>query len=268
MKQVTMTIPERDYASREAFKSLRANLQFCGSDIKVIAITSCVANEGKSTTVLDLAVSLAESGKRTLMIDADMRNSVLAGTSKAEAGGKIFGLAHVLSGQSGLNDVIHATNYANFYVIFAGPFPPNPSELLSGKAFKSMIAKLRESFDYILIDTPPVGLVIDAAVISEVCDGSILVIASGEISYRFALEAKEQLQRSECPILGVILNKVEVQHESYGKYGKYGRYGKYGKYGGYGHYGQYGQTPQPSQTSIASKTSKENTAKEMEEIDV
>ena len=262
MKQVSMSIPERDYASREAFKSLRANLQFCGSDIKVIAVTSCVANEGKSVTVMDLAVSLAESGKRTLMIDADMRNSVLAGTSNAQSEGKIFGLAHALSGQCGVNDIINSTNYSNFYVVFAGPFPPNPSELLSGKTFKAMIAKLRESFDYILIDTPPVGLVIDAAVISEVCDGTILVIASGEISYRFALEAKEQLQRSECPILGVILNKVETQHESYGKYGKYGRYGKYGKYGGYGHYGQYGQTPQKT------KASNPSAEKKIEEIDL
>ena len=161
-----------------------------------------------------------------------------------------------------MNDIINSTNYSNFYVVFAGPFPPNPSELLSGKTFKAMIAKLRESFDYILIDTPPVGLVIDAAVISEVCDGTILVIASGEISYRFALEAKEQLQRSECPILGVILNKVETQHESYGKYGKYGRYGKYGKYGGYGHYGQYGQTPQKT------KASNPSAEKKIEEIDL
>ena len=252
MNKVNLTVPERDFASREAFKSLRANLQFCGADIKTVGVTSCVANEGKSTIVLDLGIALAESGKKTLVIDADMRNSIMMGMTSAsivsesplKGGEKLKGLSHFLSGQSTIKDIVNATNIPNFYIIFSGPFPPNPSELLEGTYFKKMIGNLRNIFDYILIDTPPIGLVIDAAIVSEVCDGSILVIASKEISYRFAQDAKEQMERSNTPVLGVILNKVETQNESYGKYGKYGRYGKYGKYGSYGSYGYYGQRSQ------------------------
>lgn len=229
MNQVIVKKEKNDYQIEEAYKSLRANLQFCGEDKKVIAITSCTPNEGKSSVSLKLAISLAESGKNVLFIDADLRKSVLLGRTKAGQQ-TVKGLTHYLTGQSELKDVVYSTNVPKLYLIYSGPFPPNPAELLGGKNFRSFLKAVRKVYDYVIVDTPPLGSVIDSAVIAEECDGAILVIESGVISYRFAQEVKAQLEKSNCPILGVVLNKFDVRKQAYGKYGKY--YGKY--YGDYG----------------------------------
>ena len=221
MINVEIKTKKLDYSAAESFKSLRTNLQFCGEDKKVIAVTSCTPNEGKSSVTMNLAVSLAEAGKKVLLVDGDLRKSVLVGRTKVKGMSK--GLTHYLSKQASLIDVICSTNVPNFHMIFAGPVPPNPAELLGGKLFKEMISSLRKIYDYILIDTPPLGSVIDSVVIAEECDGSVLLIESGVISYRFAQEVKEQLAKSNCPILGVILNKVDMFKQVY--YGKYS--GKY-----------------------------------------
>lgn len=221
MKEVNIYRQELDYSANESYKSLRTNLLFCGEEKKVIAVTSCTPNEGKSTVSLNLALSLADSGKKVLLIDADLRKSVLLG--RTEADGEIKGLSHLLSHQETVEDIIYATNYPSFHIIYAGTMPPNPAELLGGKYFKRFLQAVRKVYDYVIIDTPPLGSVIDAAVIADECDGSIIVMESGVISYRFAQEVKEQLQKCNCPILGVILNKVDMSKQGY--YGKY--YGKY-----------------------------------------
>lgn len=228
MNQVTVKKEKNNYQIEEAYKSLRANLQFCGDDKKVIAITSCTPNEGKSSVSLQLAISLAENGKNVLFIDADLRKSVLLGSTKVGQQ-TVKGLTHYLTGQSELQDVVYSTNIPKLYLIYSGPLPPNPAELLGGKNFRSFLKAVRKVYDYVIIDTPPLGNVIDSAVIAEECDGAILVIESGVISYRFAQEVKAQLEKSNCPILGVVLNKVDMQKQAYGKYGK--NYGKY--YGDY-----------------------------------
>ena len=229
MKTIQIAKPELSYYSAEAYKSLRTNLQFCGGSKKVIVMTSCTKNEGKTRITLNLAISLAEIGKKVLLLDADLRKSVLLGRVDVEGGVK--GLTHFLSKQEPLMNVMYATNIPNLHMIFAGPVPPNPAELLSDKYFDAMLNALRENYDYILIDSPPLGNVIDSAVIASRCDGSILVIESGWNSWRFEKEIKEQLEKAGCPILGVILNKVDMSKSTYGKYGKYGKYLKYGKYG-------------------------------------
>ena len=228
MNQVTVKKEKNNYQIEEAYKSLRANLQFCGDDKKVIAITSCTPNEGKSSVSLQLAISLAESGKNVLFIDADLRKSVLLGSTKVGQQ-TVKGLTHYLTGQSELQDVVYSTDIPKLYLIYSGPLPPNPAELLGGKNFRSFLKAVRKVYDYVIIDTPPLGNVIDSAVIAEECDGAILVIESDVISYRFAQEVKAQLEKSNCPILGVVLNKVDMQKQAYGKYGK--NYGKY--YGDY-----------------------------------
>lgn len=230
MKSITIIKPELNYYSAEAYKSLRTNLQFCGGNKKAIVLTSCTQNEGKTRIALNLAISLAEIGKKVLLLDADLRKSVLLG--RVEATKEVKGLTHFLSKQEPLMNIVYATNIPNFHVIFAGPIPPNPAELLSDKYFDLMLKTLRESYDYIIIDSPPLGSVIDSAVIAEKCDGSILVIESGWNSWRFEQEVKSQLEKTGCPILGVILNKVDMSSKKY--YGKYGKYGKYRKYSGYG----------------------------------
>ncbi|MBQ3583371.1 MAG: polysaccharide biosynthesis tyrosine autokinase [Lachnospiraceae bacterium] len=224
-----------DNSTNEAYKRLRTNVQFCGSDVKVIALTSTVPNEGKSSVSFNLAASIAESGKKVIFLDADLRKSVLVGRYKINKAVK--GLTHYLSGVNPFDEVVYSTNVDNLHVVFSGPVPPNPAELLGNKYFKSLIAQLRRTYDYIIIDTPPIGSVIDAAVVAEECDGVILVISAGEISYKLVQTTKMQMEKSNCKILGAVLNKVPMGKGGY--YGKY--YGKY--YGNYGGYGDYGNTP-------------------------
>lgn len=144
---------QNDYRTREAFKTLRTNIEFCGGDVKVIAVTSCTPNEGKSSIAMELAKAFAEAGNKTILIDADMRKSVLVG--RYRTGAVKMGLTHCLAGKAGYMDVICETNIPNLYVTFSGPVPPNPSELLGGEKFASIIRMLRSTFDYIIIDTPP-----------------------------------------------------------------------------------------------------------------
>ena len=132
-----------------------------------------------------------------------------------------------MTAQATLQEVICSTDIKNCHLIVSGPFPPNPAELLGGENLKKVIIALRAVYDYIIIDTPPLGSVIDTAVISDYCDGVIMVIKAGVISYRFAQEVKGQMEKANCPILGVVLNQVDVQKQSYGKYGKYSKYGEY-----------------------------------------
>ena len=232
MAEVVLKNLEKDYRSNEAYKTLRTNIEFSGSDKKAIVFTSCTPNEGKSTVSLSLASSLAEGGKRVLFIDADLRKSVLMGRHRVN--GNFKGLSHFLSGQAEVKEIILKTQNPTLHVIFAGVVPPNPSELLGNRRFEGLLNSARQAYDYVIIDAPPLGSVIDAAVIAKNCDASVLVIASQTISYKFAKVVKEQLQKADCPILGVVLNKVDMkQNKYYGNkyYSKY--YGQY--YGEYGH---------------------------------
>lgn len=228
------------YSVEEAFKSLRTNLFFCGREKQVIAVTSCHPNEGKSTVSLNLAISLAEAQMRVILVDADLRNSALLGKIKLTT--EKAGLSYYLSGLAAYDNIICTTNYENMDVILTGSFPPNPAELLGRQEFRSLLDQLRTRYDYIIVDTPPVGSVIDGAIAAESCDGLILVVQANSTSYRFAQQVTEQLEKTSCPILGVILNEVDITRQGYGRYGKYGPYGPYGPYG---RYGQQASQPDP-----------------------
>ena len=228
----------KDYFVNEAIKSLRTNVQFCGTDVKAIAITSCYPNEGKRTVSLELARSLSEVGKKVLFIDADMRKSVVVKRYADTAG--ICGLSQYLSGQNSLDEVLFATQFENFHIIFAGQFPANPAELLNSTAFKKLIEEQTKVYDYVIVDTPPLGMVIDCAVIAAVCDSAIMVVAAGVVAKKRAIAIKNQLAKSGVHILGVVLNQLRNRRLTYpkpytwGRYGKYGKYGRYGKGNGYG----------------------------------
>ncbi len=232
---------EQDYTLKESLRALRTNLQFCGDDIKVILFTSAVPDEGKSTVVMDLARSMADAKKRVLVIDADIRKSVLVGRLgvRTASGAKLQGLTHFLSGQKRMSEVVYATQDPNLFMVFSGPTVPNPTEILEKEYFDSLIRFGRKYFDYVLIDAPPLGATIDAAVIARSCDGAVFVTAQGQANSHIIANAKKQLEMSGIRILGAVLNKVDMKRNSY--YGKY--YGKYyGSYYGsyYGRYGQYG----------------------------
>lgn len=232
MQQVKLNKRELPYDVNEAMKLLRTNLQFYGKDKKVILLTSTVADEGKSTVSMNLCTSLAQLGSRVLLIDADMRKSVLA--SQALQGARdLPGLSYLLAARSSLEEVLLATDVQDFHLILAGRVPPNPTELLSNPRMEKLIEICRNEYDYVIVDCPPINLVVDAAIVAPMCDGIIMVVNSGSIPYRMAQNAVRQLEATGTPILGAVLNMVEKKNDKY-----YYRKGYYQKY--YGDY--YGQS--------------------------
>ena len=231
-------LEELSYAKKEAFNSLRTNLSFCGDNIKVIIFTSCTPDEGKSSTVIQLGRSMAEAGKKVLVIDADMRKSVLVGRHhvhrvKEQDTKKhgIVGISHYLTAQADLQEVLCSTNIENLDIIFAGRMVPNPTELLGNTHMKELLQYGREHYDTVLIDSPPLGSVIDTAVLAPKCDGAVIIVESNKNSYRFLQDVKKQLDVTGCKILGTVLNKIQIEKSGY-----YSRYykGYYTKYYGKG----------------------------------
>lgn len=225
-------ISDLDFKTKEAYKTLRTNVQFCGDDVKVISITSCVPNEGKSMVSFNLAVSIAETGKKVLFIDADLRKSVLIGRYKINKA--IKGLTQYLSGVEELDSVKYTTNVENLDMILSGPVSPNPAELLNNEKFTALVEITKKEYDYVVIDTPPIGQVIDPAIVAQQTDGVIFLVSQANVSYKYAQKQIEQLKRSGCRILGAVLNKVDPEGKGSYYGGYYGKYYK-GKYGyGYG----------------------------------
>lgn len=214
-----------DYNYEESMKTLRTNIQFCGSNRKVIMLGSAFQNEGKTDMSFSLAVSLAQIGKKVLFIDADIRKSVMV--SRYQLDKEVNGLSQYLSGQKRKEEILYETNLKNLSIVFSGPYSPNPSELLEEPMFSLLIHDAREEYNYIIIDTPPMLNLIDGAIIANHCDGAVLVIESGKVSYRVEQKIKKQVEKSGCRILGVILNHVNMESGRY-----YGRYKKYEKYEG------------------------------------
>lgn len=225
-QKVTLTDPKKgDRIYEESIKTLRTNLQFSGRNIRNILFTSCYPNEGKSDVSFQLAREIGNMGKRVLLLDADIRKSTLVGRYRVKEN-NIFGLTHYLCGQVGWDAIFYQTNFPNMDIVFAGPSVPNPSELLEDEAFAQMLRKVREQYDYVLVDTPPLGSVSDSMIIARWCDGSILVIESEAVSYKAAQRAKQQLQQTGCKILGAVLNKVDMEKEAYYNRNIYYNYSK------------------------------------------
>ena len=194
-------------AVEEAIRTLRTNIQLCNTDkaVKTICLTSCIPNEGKSSISINLAVSMARDGKKVLHIDADMRKPR---TYKDVTSRYNVGLSNYLSGMVELEDAIRATNIDNLDVIVCGPKPPNPAELLGTERFSQMLAVLKEKYDYVIIDTPPLGSMIDAAIVASQTDCTIMLIEYNTVDYKKAVMVKEQLEKANARILGVVINKI------------------------------------------------------------
>lgn len=216
----------REFQAAEAIKTLRTNLQFSGESVSVVALTSFSAAEGKSTISFQLAASLAQMDKRVLLLDADLRKSMMA--SRLRIRGKVDGLSHYLTGRANVQDLLHETDVPGLYIMFAGARVPNSAELLGSKSFKKLVPALRNVFDYVIVDVAPLGQVIDCAVIAPEVDGVIMVVDSTNNSYKLERRVKNQLEKAGGKILGVVLNRVDFK-------GKSGYYGKAYGYGyGYG----------------------------------
>ncbi|CEX70701.1 polysaccharide biosynthesis tyrosine autokinase CpsD [Streptococcus pneumoniae] len=210
--------------AEEYYNALCTNIQLSGDKLKVISVTSVNPGEGKTTTSVNIARSFARAGYKTLWIDGDIRNSVMSGFFKSRE--KITGLTEFLSGTADLSHGLCDTNIENLFVVQSGTVSPNPTALLQSKNFNDMIETLRKYFDYIIVDTAPIGIVIDAAIITQKCDASILVTATGEVNKRDVQKAKQQLEQTGKLFLGVVFNKLDIQVDKYGVYGFYGNYGK------------------------------------------
>ena len=219
----------KEFQAAEALKTLRTNLLFSGADTKAVALTSFSASEGKSTISFQLAASLAQAGKRVLLVDADLRKSVLA--SRLRVRGKVEGLSHFLSGMANANEILNETDVPGFYIMFAGARVPNAAELLGHPSFGKLIDALKNTFDYVIIDAAPVGQVIDCAVMAPALDGVMMVIDTTHNSYKLERRMKQQLEKSGAKILGVILNRVDFDDKG----------GYYGKAYGYGYGYGYGE---------------------------
>lgn len=179
--------------ARESWKALRANLLFCGRDIRCIAITSCRKGEGKTTTALQLGRGLAALGRRVLMIRGDLRR----GTDST-------GLSQILSGKAALADCLRPTRHPGLTMLPPGKRPENPVELLGSDAFPALLEEAGQQYDYILIDTPPLGRLIDAAVIASCCDGVVLTVRQDGVTLPEIRKALSRLKRTGCNLLGAI----------------------------------------------------------------
>lgn len=229
MPSISFKQSEFPYSFTEEIKQLRTNIEYSGANTKVISLTSSTENEGKSTISYELCRSFAELGKRVLLIDADMRKSVLH-TKIMPGQQKPRGLSYFLSGQSELANVLCSTDLPNFYCILAGRIPPNPSELLSSQRMKALIDWARERFDYVFFDCPPINLVVDASIVVSNSDGAIVVVKANSVHRREAQAVIKTIERTECPVIGVVLNQIKTNTKGY-----YKKYGYYGKGYGYGH---------------------------------
>lgn len=233
-KTIIPQISSLDFHTKEAINILRGNIQMAGYNVKVIALTSARGHEGKSSLSFRLAKSLAGLNKKVVYLDCDIRNSKTKKRYRIVE--KTEGLSEYLCGQQPVENIIYPTDDPCFDIIFSGKYAPNPSELLSGELFLTLIKSLKSQYDYVIVDTPPANLVVDSVLVAKNCDATIIVVESGLTDRREALRLKGLLENAEIKVLGVVLNKIEFAKKRYG-YGKYG-YKKYG-YGKYG-YGSYG----------------------------
>ena len=205
-------IGQENFCVQEAYKVLRSNLQFCGQNVRVIAITSCHENEGKTTISLNLGKSFAELNKKVLIIDADMKKSVMVGKNTESKAVK--GLSELLTGLAEYNECVCETQFPLLNIMFAGKYPPNPVELLSSTDFSNLISIVKENYDYVIVDLPPLGAVIDAAVVAPQCDGVALVISDNNVKCSVAQSVIAQLSASKSKILGVIKNDTNKNNRT------------------------------------------------------
>ena len=226
-----------DYAGSEAVNTISSNLSFAGKNIRKIVITSCEANDGKTFVAMQVAVNMAARGKRVILVDADLRLSVMNSVYNIGFAGPGFGLAHFLSGQCTLEQAVHETNLPNVFLLPIGSDVQAPLSLIATPDFAQMMQTLGNSFDLVIVDAPPVGMVIDAAEIAKSCDGSVLVLEYNKTRQRALQDAYQQMVRTGTPVLGCVLNKVAMDRLSTKKY--YYKYGSKYKYGSEYRYGRY-----------------------------
>ena len=219
--------PKLPYSIEEAMNRLRINISFLGSDIRKIMVISSEPNEGKSFVAMSLWMQMASAGEKTILVDADMRKSVMVDNYKIsrEDGKELWGLTHYLSDNKKLEDCILTTDLETGDLLPNVNNVVNPSMLLESRRFEGLLNYLAEEYRYVFLDVPPLGMVSDAERIGNLCDGAILVVRAGVTPKSIIRNSIAQLERAGCPLLGIALNRAGAGNGKYGKY--YGRYSKY-----------------------------------------
>ncbi|HEY4554635.1 MAG TPA: CpsD/CapB family tyrosine-protein kinase [Bacillaceae bacterium] len=203
----------------EQYRTIRTNIQFSSIDeeIRTLMVTSSGPGEGKSTTTANLAIVFAQQGKRVLMVDADMRKPTVHYTFGMT---NTLGLTNVLTRQATIEEAVKPSNVELLDIMTSGPIPPNPAELLSSKGMVQFLADAKDEYDLVMFDTPPVLAVTDAQILSNKCDGTILVISSGKTEIEKAVKTKELLDAAKSKVLGIVLNNKKMKkNDHYYYYG-------------------------------------------------
>ena len=207
--------PQLDYVCNEAMNTLCTNLSYCGKDIRKIMITSRYAGEGKSYIAMNLLRTFSQLGKRTVLIDTDLRASGIQSDYRLRYSTQShYGLSEYLSGICGLEEAVYQTNLPNTYMIPAGHEAPNPLQLLDTRLMGELIEQLAEQFDVVLVDTPPVGVLADAVALAKFCDGALLVVGYCKGKQQEIGDAVENIKQTGCKVLGAVFNGVKFNSMS------------------------------------------------------
>lgn len=217
-------LPDLSYAGNEAINTLCTNLSFSGEHIRKIMLTSCHASEGKSFLSLNIVRTLAKLDKRVVLVDCDLRKSVVARKHLTFEEGSVKGLTHYLAGMASIEEILYqVAGIPNLFIVPCGRNVTNSLPLVSSPKLGDLLDTLTEQVDYVIVDVPPVGLLIDAAKIATNCDGTLLVVNYNSVRKQELIDAKEQLEQSGCPILGTVINQANFGDYLSRKY----YYGKY-----------------------------------------
>lgn len=240
--------PPLGYAVAEAVNTLCTNLSFSGENVKKIMITSSHASEGKSYLTMNIMRTMAKLGRTVALVDADLRRSVIASRYGFQYSNpeRKPGLAHFLAGKAEEEDVIYRTNIEGAYLVPTGREVSNPLPLLNTPRFERLLDDLARQVDCVLVDAPPVGLVIDAAQIAKYCDGTLIVVNYNAVRRQELIDVKNQMEQTGCPILGTALNMVEYDSYLSKKY--------YKSY--YSNYESYEYEPQTERRGKAGRSKK------------
>ena len=212
--------PPLDYAGAEALNTLCTNLSFAGENVRRIMMTSCQSAEGKSYVSMNMMRTFAGLGRRVVLVDADLRRSMIASRYGmqlySESNGQ--GLSHYLAGMCQTKDIVYSTNIPGAFMVPVGREVTNSLSLLTTPRLTTLLDELAASFDFVLVDAPPVGVIIDAAEIAKSCDGTLLVVSYNKVRRHELQDVKHQIERTGCRVLGAVLNNVTFDTYSSKKY--------------------------------------------------